>query len=75
MTSPDIKMIIGKVAEEHGILLKPDDPAFAIVTINRLVLEHYMQQYQEEMAGMPHQWEIATASVQANALQLLLRPL
>jgi hypothetical protein len=35
----DTNAMIAKVAERHGILLRPDDPAFAIVTLNELVLE------------------------------------
>jgi len=31
--------MIAKVAERHRILLRPDDPAFAIVTLNELALE------------------------------------
>lgn len=38
-TKIDTKHVIAKVAERHGILLRPDDPAFAIVTLNELVLE------------------------------------
>ena len=33
------KEMIAKVVDRHGILLRPDDPAFAIVTLNELVLE------------------------------------
>ncbi len=35
----DTKEMIAKVAARHGILLRPDDPAFAIVTLNELVLD------------------------------------
>jgi hypothetical protein len=35
----DTKDLIAKVAERHGILLRRDDPAFAIVTLNELALE------------------------------------
>jgi hypothetical protein len=38
-TKIDTKDLIAKVAKHHGILLWPDDPAFAIVTLNELVLE------------------------------------
>ncbi len=34
----DIDLLIGKVAERNGIRLDKDDPAFAIVTLNELVL-------------------------------------
>lgn len=35
----DVKRLIGEVAAQNGIRLEPDDPAFALVTLNQLVLE------------------------------------
>jgi hypothetical protein len=35
----DRKELIGKVAAKHGIRLEPDDPAFALVTLNEAVLQ------------------------------------
>ncbi len=34
----DIDELIGKVAEQNGVRLERDDPAFALVTLNELVL-------------------------------------
>ena len=42
MTTPDVNALIGEVAARHGITLRPDDPAFALVTVNQLVLEQTM---------------------------------
>src|SRR5436305_14990208 len=39
---PDIDRLIAEVAARHGILLKRDDAAFALVTLNQLVLEQAM---------------------------------
>jgi hypothetical protein len=39
MKTLDTKALIGEVAARHGVTLKPDDPAFALVTLNHLVLE------------------------------------
>ncbi len=36
---PDVKRLIAEVASQNGIRLEPDDPAFALVTLNQLVLE------------------------------------
>lgn len=36
---PDIDLLIGKVAEQNGIRLERDDPAFALVTLNELLLQ------------------------------------
>ena len=35
----DVNELIGKVAEQNGIRLDHDDPAFALVTLNELVLK------------------------------------
>ncbi len=35
----DVKRLIGEVAAQNGIRLEPGDPAFALVTLNQLVLE------------------------------------
>jgi hypothetical protein len=34
----DKEALIGEVAKRHKILLDPDDPAFALITINEIVL-------------------------------------
>lgn len=36
----DQKQLIGQVAAKNGIRLEPDDPAFALVTLNEAVLQH-----------------------------------
>ena len=36
---PDMKRMISEVAAENGIRVEPGDPLFALVTMNRLVLE------------------------------------
>ena len=37
--APDIDRLIAAIAAKHHVLLKPDDAAFALVTLNQLVLE------------------------------------
>jgi hypothetical protein len=39
----DVQHLIDEVAARHRLLLKPDDAAFAIVTMNRLVLEESLE--------------------------------
>jgi hypothetical protein len=39
----NIQRLIAAVAAEHRLILKPDDAAFAIVTMNRLVLEESLE--------------------------------
>jgi len=45
--APDIDRLIAAVAARHHVLLKPDDAAFALVTLNQLVLEDSIK----ELAG------------------------
>jgi len=35
----DVQMIINEVASRHKLFLKPDDAAFALITMNRLVFD------------------------------------
>ena len=46
---PDIDRLIAEVAARHGILLKRDDAAFALVTLNQLVLEQVMTELGEKL--------------------------
>ena len=39
----NVQRLITAVAAEHHLLLKPDDAAFAIVTMNRMVLEESLE--------------------------------
>jgi hypothetical protein len=48
MTAPTVKALIGEVAKRHGITLKPDDPAFALVTLNQLILEQAVSGLSEQ---------------------------
>jgi hypothetical protein len=45
----DIQELIGKVAEQNGIRLDQDDPAFALVTLSELVLKATAAQLREEI--------------------------
>lgn len=42
---PDMKQMISEVAAENGIRIEPGDPLFALVTLNRLVLEESAQRF------------------------------
>jgi hypothetical protein len=44
---PDTKRLISEVAAENGIRVEPGDPLFALVTMNRTVLEESAQRYYE----------------------------
>ncbi len=39
----DVQRLIAEVAARHRLLLRPDDAAFALVTMNRMVLEETLE--------------------------------
>jgi hypothetical protein len=47
--SIDIHRLIGEVAARDGIRIEPGDPAFALVTLNQLVLEDAVKQIGEHL--------------------------
>jgi hypothetical protein len=47
--SIDIQRLIGEVAARDGIRVEPGDPAFALVTLNQLVIEDAMKQVAEQI--------------------------
>jgi len=58
MTAPDIKILIGEVAARHGVTLRPDDPAFVLVTVNQLVLEQAIAELVQRIVRLVgHPWD------------------
>jgi len=45
----DSKQLIAAVRARNGIRIEPDDPVFALVTINELVLEEAVRRLSDEM--------------------------
>jgi hypothetical protein len=45
----DVKRLISEVAAQNGIRVEPDDPLFALVTVNRIVLEEATQKLQDQI--------------------------
>lgn len=68
---PDVKALIGEVAARHGITLRPDDPAFALVTVNQLVLEQTMTELIGRTQQMTNEFDQAAARLQARAGSIL----
>lgn len=68
---PDVKALIGEVAARHGITLRPDDPAFALVTVNQLVLEQTMAELIGRTQQMTNEFDQAAARLQARAGSVL----
>ena len=64
---PDIDRLIAEVAARHGILLKRDDAAFALVTLNQLVLEQALAEIRENLRGAAVEFEAAATRQQSRA--------
>ena len=43
MSSVDTKRLSAEVAARHGLLIREDDPAMALVTMSEIVLEHVLK--------------------------------
>jgi hypothetical protein len=71
MTPPDVKALIGAVAARHGITLRPDDPAFALVTVNQLVLEQTITELIGRTEQMTNEFDQAAERLQARAGSVL----
>lgn len=55
--------LIGEVAARYGIRLDPDDPAFALVALNQLVLEDAVQQIAGRLQGIVTELESAAENI------------
>ncbi len=64
---PDIDRLIAEVAARHGILLKKDDAAFALVTLNQLVLKSVIADLLSQMNAATVELEGALERVQTRA--------
>jgi hypothetical protein len=51
----DVQKIIGRVAEQHGVLLGPDDPAFYSLYLYEAVLEETITRMEEERDAWAHE--------------------
>ena len=48
----DREALIGEIAKRHKILLDPDDPAFALITINEIVLSRAIAIVEAKLEAM-----------------------
>ncbi|MBX6329770.1 MAG: hypothetical protein IRY89_14470 [Pseudolabrys sp.] len=60
----DVEKLIGEVAARNGIRIEPDDPAFALVTLNQLVLEDAVKILVREIHAATADFESAAERVQ-----------
>jgi len=72
---PDVRALVAKVFERHGIALKEDDPAFALVTLNELILRKLMgellKDVDQHMTARLAEFEQTMQRVEAHASKVL----
>ena len=64
----DLKRITAEVAARHGMLLRPDDPAMLLVTINEVVLQQVIGSIEIRVGQMVTDIEVGFRSAQREAL-------
>src|SRR5580704_14140669 len=73
----DVRAFAAKVFERHGIALKEDDPAFALVTLNELILRKLMAdllaEVDQHMTARLAEFEQTMQRVEARASKVLAR--
>jgi hypothetical protein len=67
----DVHRLIGEVAARNGIRVDPGDPAFALVTLNQLVLEDAVAQIGEHIRGGIAEFTEAVHKTEARAGKIL----
>ena len=63
----NVQRLIAEVAAQHGLFLKPDDAAFALVTMNRLVLEESLEMIRSQIAADLAQFQATAQSAHKRA--------
>jgi hypothetical protein len=67
----DVKRLIAEVAARDGIRVEPGDPAFALVTLNQLVLEDAAEQIREYIHAGVAEFTEAVRRTEVRAGRLL----
>ena len=67
----DVKRLISEVAAENGIRVEPDDPLFALVTINRMVLDEAIQKLQGQIQARIAEFNADTEKAERRAGSIL----
>src|SRR5258708_7358200 len=52
MVRVDAKKLSGEVAARHGLLIREDDPAMALVTMSEIVLEQVLSEAEARLRGV-----------------------
>ena len=67
----DVHRLIGEVAARDGIRVEPGDPAFALVTLNQLVLEDVVKQMREHIRSGIAEFTEAVQKTESRAGKVL----
>ena len=67
----DVRRLIGEVAARNGIRVEPGDPAFALVTLNQLVLEDAVAEIGQHIHAGITEFTEAVHKTEARAGKLL----
>jgi hypothetical protein len=69
----DLKRLAAEVSAQHGIRIDADDPAMAVVTMNRIVFERSVAQVLERMDAATRSFDEATERLQTRVGGLVAR--
>ena len=67
----NIKRLISEVAAQNGIRVEPDDPLFALVTINRIVLDEATQKVQDHIQARIAEFDASMQKAEVRAGKML----
>jgi hypothetical protein len=67
----DVQRLIAEVAARHNVLLKPDDAAFALVTMNQLVLEELVERVEARIGASLAAFEASTKDTERRAARMI----
>ena len=67
----DVKRLISEVAVQNGIRVEADDPLFALVTMNRIVLDEATQKLQDQIQARIAEFEASMQKAERRAGSML----
>ena len=69
--SIEIQRLIAEVAARHNVFFKPDDPAIALVTMNRLILERTTETLHEQIRATIAEFHASMEKAETRAGNIL----
>jgi hypothetical protein len=67
----DVNRLIGEVAAQNGIRVEPDDPVFALATINQIMLNEAMREFSEQIRERMAEFEKSFGKAERRAGHVL----